>query len=498
MRKTDAGPSEPAAVGVSFHDGGKVYFFKPNGIDLRPGDHVLAKTERGVDIGEVISVKKTLTDGDDITTPMKPLLRRATRDDTLREQVLRERERQASMLCRKKIKEHDLPMKLVKADYTFDGKRLTFFFSSEGRVDFRALVRDLAETFGCRIELRQIGVRDEAKMLGGIGPCGRPLCCAQWLREFAPVGIKVAKEQGMSLNPAKISGVCDRLMCCLLYEHEVYKDLAERMPKTGEEVRGQGRTGRVKSVTLLRERVSVEFHEAETTEIVEVSVADLRRSRGYWRLIGTREVKPFSPVDAPPAREPRRPAKTEPNVIVREPRRTDEDRPATEKEPGEETSEKSSPEKEGRRRRRPRSRRSGAKQKTEQSQAATTPEKTQEKAAAGAQPGKTGKQGETAEKSQRSGRSRRRRRRPAKRGEGGDAGAKAQDQQAKPADGKPKGEQPQKKQPDAGSEAKGDKPAGQSSKRKNWRRRRPRSRPKGDGQSPDKAPTGDKTGKTGE
>lgn len=275
----------PAAVGVSFRHGGKVYYFAANGVRVQPGDHVLARTERGVDIGEVVTIRHDLERGEN-KEALKPLLRRATGDDLRREERLREREKEAAAICEKKIAEHGLPMKLIDADYTFDGQRLVFYFGAEGRVDFRALVRDLAQTFHCRIELRQVGVRDEARMFGGLGPCGRPLCCAQWLRTFDPVGIKVAKDQGMSLNPTKISGICDRLMCCLLYEQEVYEDLAARLPKRGEQVRGQGGTGTVKDIILLKESVLVEFTADDITRTIEVPAADLRRSRGYWRLLG--------------------------------------------------------------------------------------------------------------------------------------------------------------------------------------------------------------------
>lgn len=271
----------PQVVGVSFRRGGRVYYFAPNGIRVNVGDYVLARTERGVDLGEVVSLRDQPV-GEDAGRPLKPLVRRATRDDQRREERLREREREAAAVCERKIAEHGLPMKLIGADYTFDGQRLTFYFSAEGRVDFRALVRDLAETFHCRIELRQVGVRDEAKMVGGLGPCGRPLCCAQWLRTFDPVGIKVAKDQGLSLNPAKISGICDRLMCCLRFEQEVYHDLAARLPQVGDQVKSQGRLGRVSAVALLRERVTVEFRDGEILQTLEIPAQDLRRARGYW------------------------------------------------------------------------------------------------------------------------------------------------------------------------------------------------------------------------
>ena len=315
----------PAAVGVSFRRGGKVYDFAPNGVRIGPGDAVLARTERGVDIGEVVRITGG-ADAGEHEQPLKPLIRRATRDDLHRQERLRQREKAAAVACKSKIAEHDLPMKLIGADYTFDGERLIFFFSAEGRVDFRALVRDLAEAFHCRIELRQIGVRDEAKMVGGLGPCGRPLCCAQWLRDFDPVGIKAAKDQGLALNPAKISGICDRLMCCLRFEHEVYKELSNRLPKAGDAVKAQGRTGKVKGVQLLAERITVDFPAVDgVSQKVEVRASDLRRSRGYWLLLTSAGAEPFAPLGPPATREP--PATQEPTAIMREPRR--ERRPKT-------------------------------------------------------------------------------------------------------------------------------------------------------------------------
>lgn len=339
-------PQEPKAVGVTFRRGGKVYSFAPNGVRANPGDHVLAKTERGVDLGEVVVVKHHL-DKEERDKPLKPLVRRATREDLRREERLREREKEAEAVCGQKIAEHSLPMKLIDADYTFDGQRLVFFFSAEGRVDFRALVRDLAETFHCRIELRQIGVRDEAKMVGGLGPCGRPLCCAQWLRTFDPVGIKVAKDQGMPLNPAKISGICDRLMCCLRFEHEVYKELASRLPQTGDEVRSQGRVGTVRAVALLREMVTVQFVDSDSSHSVEIPAKDLKRMRGHWLLVaeppeqppaggtagaGERPDRPGRGERAARAERPERsaPPRTEegvPEVTMREPRRGRRARP---------------------------------------------------------------------------------------------------------------------------------------------------------------------------
>jgi len=258
--------TEPAAIGVSFRRSGRVYYFAPNGLRVRQGDQVLAETEKGVDIGEVVFVKYDLP-GVGEERQLKPLLRRATPEDLAREQELRQKEREARRLCEEKIAAHNLPMRLIAADYTFDGQRLVFFFSAEGRVDFRALVRDLAETFKTRIELRQVGVRDQAKMIGGLGPCGRPLCCNAFLRNFDPVGIRVAKDQGLSLNPAKISGICDRLMCCLRFEHETYCELARKLPKAGQTVNTPKGQAVVKHVNLMHERVQVQYPNEETEDL---------------------------------------------------------------------------------------------------------------------------------------------------------------------------------------------------------------------------------------
>lgn len=254
---------EPSAIGVSFRRSGKVYYFAPNGLKVRQGDAVLAQTEKGVDIGEVVFVKYDRLDPGE-SKQLKPLIRKATAEDLQQEAELQVQEREARRRCEAKVAEHQLPMRIVAADYTFDRSRLTFYFSAEGRVDFRNLVKDLAETFRTRIELRQIGVRDQAKMIGGLGPCGRPLCCNAWLRNFDPVGIRVAKDQGLSLNPAKISGICDRLMCCLRYEHDTYQELSRRLPKPGQTVNTVKGPGVVKSVVLMHERVTVEYPDGKT------------------------------------------------------------------------------------------------------------------------------------------------------------------------------------------------------------------------------------------
>ncbi|NSW55101.1 MAG: hypothetical protein HPY44_03735 [Armatimonadetes bacterium] len=502
MRKRNPSPRLSAAVGVSFQNGGKVYFFEPNNIAVEPGEYVLAKTERGVDIGEVVLLKYKL-DPKDEEKALKPLLRRATRDDLLREDILRRRARAALRVCEKKVEEHGLPMKLISADYTFDGQRLIFYFSSETRVDFRALVRDLAETFACRIELRQIGVRDEAKMIGGLGPCGRPLCCAQWLRNFSPVGIRVAKDQGMSLNPTKISGVCDRLMCCLLYEHEVYIDLAERLPRVGDEVRGQGIVGKVRQVSLLRERVTISVDSEDSRETIEVPASDLRRSKGYWRLLGTQSVKGAptgtpSPAAPPteerlPKNQPRTPRRAESTlqrgdmpveepatVTMREPRRgPGSQAPAPKR--IEETAavgaeEPLATEERTRSRRRPsrgRRRRSEVAQSPEQSQSGQPPAKAEpgaEAASAGDQP----------QQSRRS----RSRRRPG----GARRAAEEQREQTSAPSQKPAPDKTEQARPEGGQQAEGEGQRQPKPRRRPWRRR-PGKSGSGDSGSGGQAPS---------
>jgi len=239
----------PRVVGLCFRKGGKVYYFHPGDFPVRVGDFVVVETDRGVDIGEVVSLKPTLEPGEE--EPTKRLVRLATPSDVRKKQALTEKEQRAFRTCQQKIREHGLQMKLIDAGYTLDGRRLTFSFVSEGRVDFRELVKDLAHTFRCRIELRQVGVRDQAKLIGGLGPCGRPLCCATFLRDFTSVGIRLAKDQGLSLNPAKISGACDRLMCCLRYEHAQYVEMNKRLPKVGALVEAAGVKGEVVERNLL-------------------------------------------------------------------------------------------------------------------------------------------------------------------------------------------------------------------------------------------------------
>lgn len=306
---------EPAAVGVSFRRSGKVYYFSPNGVRVRQGDQVLAQTDKGIDIGEIVFIKYDLPDTDN--KELKPILRKATPEDLAHEQELQLKEREARKVCEQKITEHNLPMRLIAADFTFDGQRLVFFFSAEGRVDFRGLVRDLAEIFHTRIELRQVGVRDQAKMIGGLGPCGRPLCCNAFLRNFDPVGIRVAKDQGLSLNPAKISGICDRLMCCLRYEHDTYLELARKLPRPGQLVNTRKGPAEVRNVILMHERLQVRYPDD--------TVEDLRASE-VWGL--DEEAPPLPEVRE--GEEGERPAEdtTLPLMVRQRPKTARRDKPA--------------------------------------------------------------------------------------------------------------------------------------------------------------------------
>ena len=244
-------------IGVRFRTAGKIYFFNPKEFQVKSGDHVIVETARGIEFGSVVSERRQVKEkciGDEL----KPVLRIATKEDEERAAKNREKEKEAYKICLDKIKEHELDMKLVSTEYTFDNNKVLFYFTADGRIDFRQLVKDLAAIFKTRIELRQIGVRDETKILGGIGICGRPLCCASYLSEFIPVSIKMAKEQNLSLNPTKISGVCGRLMCCLKYEEDTYEELNGRLPNIGDYVTtDDGLKGEVHSVSILRQLVKV-------------------------------------------------------------------------------------------------------------------------------------------------------------------------------------------------------------------------------------------------
>ena len=243
-------------ISARFKSGGKSYYFAPNGLEIKTGDPLIVETSRGIEYAECTQ-GNTMVEDDRVVEPLKNVIRKATAQDLQTVEKNREKEKQAFEICQKKIEEHKLDMKLVEVEYSFDGSKILFFFISENRVDFRALVKDLASVFRARIELRQIGVRDEARILGGLGICGRPFCCNQFLDEFQPVSIKMAKTQNLSLNPTKISGTCGRLMCCLKYEQEAYEDAVKRCPKQESFVETPDGVGTVSSVNLLREKVTV-------------------------------------------------------------------------------------------------------------------------------------------------------------------------------------------------------------------------------------------------
>lgn len=272
-------------IGVRFRGNGKVYYFDPGRYVIKEGSGVIVETSQGVEFAEVVIGTRDVTDAE-IVAPLKEILRIATPKDIEQAEQNRRREKEAAALAEEKIRKHGLDMKLVRVEYGFDGSKIVFYFTSEGRVDFRELVKDLAAAFKTRIELRQIGARDEAKMLGGLGPCGLPCCCNQFLSEFQPVSIKMAKEQGLSLNPSKISGLCGRLMCCLKYEQNHYELTRKLLPKIGTEVRCRDGVGRVCELNMLRERVKVkltlpgdavdirEYYYKELTPVAPGSAAD--------------------------------------------------------------------------------------------------------------------------------------------------------------------------------------------------------------------------------
>lgn len=250
----------PVVVGVAFREAGKVYYFDPDSLDLKVGDEVIVKTSQGLEFGEIVSPPEELPE-DEIIIPLKKVVRKATDKDKKELQKNKEKEKEAFEVCEKKILERGLPMKLVGVECTFDKKKLIFYFTADSRIDFRDLVKDLASVFRVRIEMKQIGVRDEAKLVGGLGMCGRRLCCTLFLSDFEPVSIRMAKEQDLSLNPLKISGICGRLMCCLGYENEVYRDFKKRAPKKGTKVETSKGTGVIADYNVPKEKVIVEIGE---------------------------------------------------------------------------------------------------------------------------------------------------------------------------------------------------------------------------------------------
>ncbi|MPM19996.1 hypothetical protein SDC9_66423 [bioreactor metagenome] len=272
-------------IGVRFKKAGKIYYFNPNELDIKKGDFVVVETARGVEFGECVIGKKEISEAD-IVAPLKNVIRKAETDDIEKNAENKRKEEEAFQLCLEKILKHQLNMKLIDVEYTFDNNKVIFYFTADGRVDFRELVKDLAAVFRTRIELRQIGVRDEAKMTGGLGPCGRALCCSTFLGEFAPVSIKMAKEQNLSLNPTKISGICGRLMCCLNYEQETYEGIRKRLPKVGSIVETPYGTGEVIANSVVKESVKVKIKIKDgEDEIKAVKIEDVKLISGSFEDI---------------------------------------------------------------------------------------------------------------------------------------------------------------------------------------------------------------------
>lgn len=263
-------------IGVRFRQAGKIYNFSPADFQVKVGDHVIVETARGIEYGSVVQGIREVAD-DKVIMPLKSVIRIATEEDDKKAIENNEKEKKAFKICKEKIAKHGLEMKLIETEYTFDNNKVLFYFTSDGRIDFRELVKDLASVFKTRIELRQVGVRDETKMLGGIGICGRPLCCNTYLSEFIPVSIKMAKEQSLSLNPTKISGICGRLMCCLKNEQEAYEELNSNLPDIGEKVKTfDGFKGEVVSVNVLRQKVKIVVEVDDEREIKEYAIDELK------------------------------------------------------------------------------------------------------------------------------------------------------------------------------------------------------------------------------
>lgn len=274
-------------VGVRFKKAGKIYYFDPDNLDIKAGDDVIVETIRGIEYGNAIVGIREVPE-EDIVAPLKKVIRVATKEDSIKYEENKAKESEAFAICLEKIKNHDLGMKLIDVEYTFDNNKVIFYFTADGRVDFRELVKDLAAVFKTRIELRQIGVRDEAKMISGIGPCGKELCCATFLGEFEPVSIKMAKEQSLSLNPTKISGICGRLMCCLKYEQDIYEKVRVHLPKVGALVETAEGKGEVVESSVLYEKVKVKMDSPDnnTKTIKEFSMYDVKE------IIPGRDIEP--------------------------------------------------------------------------------------------------------------------------------------------------------------------------------------------------------------
>ncbi len=266
-------------VGIRFKKAGKIYFFDPGDLELHPGDDAIVETTRGIEYGKVIQGIKEVAE-EEVVAPLKKVLRVATEEDKLQLEKNKKKEKEAFNIGLEKIKKHNLPMKLIDVEQTFDGNKIIFYFTADGRVDFRELVKDLAAVFRTRIELRQIGVRDEAKMVGGLGCCGRELCCNSWLAEFAPVSIRMAKDQNLSLNPAKISGICGRLMCCLKFENDIYEEYKQKFPPNGTLVKTIMGEGKVNGFNIFKNTVSVELKENKNIVELPLDEIEILKTKG--------------------------------------------------------------------------------------------------------------------------------------------------------------------------------------------------------------------------
>ncbi|WP_291579264.1 PSP1 domain-containing protein [Clostridium sp. UBA6640] len=279
-------------IGVRFKKAGKIYYFNPSGLDIKKGDFVVVETARGVEFGECVIGIKNISE-EEIVSPLKNVIRKAEPEDIEKDIENKRKEKEAYDICIEKISKHGLDMKLIDVEYTFDNNKVIFYFTADGRVDFRELVKDLASIFRTRIELRQIGVRDEAKMTGGLGPCGRTLCCSTFLGEFVPVSIKMAKEQNLSLNPTKISGICGRLMCCLNYEQDIYEEIRKKLPKVGSIVDTPYGEGEVISNSVIKESVKVKVRIKDgEDELKVVKIEDLTLISGsYEDIINDVDIK---------------------------------------------------------------------------------------------------------------------------------------------------------------------------------------------------------------
>lgn len=279
-------------VGVRFKRAGKIYYFSPDELDICKGDHVIVETVRGIEFGECVIGCKEIKE-EEIISPLKSVIRKADDEDIKKHKVNKDKEKEAFTICLDKIKQHNLSMKLIDVEYTFDNNKIIFYFTADGRVDFRELVKDLASIFRTRIELRQIGVRDKAKMIGGLGPCGRSMCCSTYLGDFAPVSIKMAKEQNLSLNPTKISGICGRLMCCLNFEQETYEEIRRRLPKVGSIIDSKYGSGEVLENSAVKESVKAKIKTAGGEDIIqEIPIDECKLISGeYEDVINEDDIK---------------------------------------------------------------------------------------------------------------------------------------------------------------------------------------------------------------